>query len=102
MADEDEVNSANNNDEVFVYMGGDMVVPRDVVRAQVHPSVAVIPEIAFQGRQYLEVIDLCEGLTEIGNDAFIECYSLRHVNIPSTVKTIGSFAFGVGHHYRLF
>ena len=48
MADEDEVISANNNDEVFEYMGGDMVVPDDVVRAQVHPSVTVIPEKAFK------------------------------------------------------
>ena len=44
MADEDEVVSANNNEEVFVYMGGNMVVPDDVVRAQVHPSVTVIPD----------------------------------------------------------
>ena len=51
-----------------------------VVRAQVHPSVTVIPDStvctvysAFQGRQNLDVIDLCDGLIEIGNDAFIYC-----------------------------
>ena len=54
MADEEEVISANNNDEVFVYMGGDMVVPDDVVRAQVHPSVAIIPGRAFQSRRKLK------------------------------------------------
>ena len=40
MADEDEVVSANNNEEVCVYMGGNMVVPDDVVRAHqvfIHP-----------------------------------------------------------------
>ena len=48
MADEDEVIRANNNDEVFEYMGGyNMVVPDDVVRTQVHPSVTVIPENVF-------------------------------------------------------
>ena len=48
MADEGEVISANNNEEVFEYMGGDMVVPDDVVRARVYPSVTVIPDRAFQ------------------------------------------------------
>ena len=76
-----------------------MVVPDDVVRAQCSSSSirnCVIPDSAFQRRQNLEVVDLCDGLIEIGNDAFIYCYSLRHVNIPSTVKTIGigSFSFG--------
>ena len=86
--------SANNNDEVFVYMGGDMVVPDDVVRAQVHPSVTVIPERAFFCHTKLEEIELSEGLIEIGNDAFFHCKALIHVNIPSTtVKTIGSSAF---------
>ena len=96
MADEEELISANN-DEVFVYMGGDMVVPMDVVRAQVHPSVTVIPARAFFCHNKLEEIELCEGLTEIGNNAFqqsiYQCSSLKHVNIPSTVKTIGGFAF---------
>ena len=102
MADEDEVNSANNNDEVFEYMGGDMAVPDDVVRAQVHPSVTVIPDRAFQCREKLEEIELCEGLLEIGNYAFLYCESLRHVNIPSTVKTIGSFAFYAAPLQTLF
>ena len=87
MADEDEVISDqliigfilnNDDEEVFVYMGGDMVVPDVVVRARVHPSVTEIPA----------------GLTGVSNvNAFYACGSLKHVNIPSTVKTIGSFAF---------
>ena len=81
-------------DEVFVYMGGDMVVPQDVVRVDVHTSVTtIIPERAFQSHQKLEEIELCEGLLEIGNDAFYNCKSLKHINIPSTVTTIGEFAF---------
>ena len=103
MADEDEVISANNNDEVFEYMGGDMVVPDDVVvHARLHPSVTVIPEKAFRSRHKLEEINLCEGLIEIGNDAFLGCRALRHVNIPSTVKTIGSFAFYAAPLQTLF
>ena len=93
MADEEEVISANNNDEVFEYMGGD--VPGDLVRAQVHPSVAVIPAMAFYNCKKLEEIDLCGGLTEIRNYAFYGCSSLKYVNIPSTIKTIGAMAFFV-------
>ena len=64
MADE-EVISANNNynnndddDEVFVYMGGDMVVPRDVVHARVHPSVTIISTDGFMQRKKLEEVEL--------------------------------------------
>ena len=44
MADE-----ASNNAEVFVYMGGDVVVPNDVVRARVHPSVSTSSKIGGHG-----------------------------------------------------
>ena len=90
MADEDEVIRANNNNnEVFEYMGGNMVVPDEVVHARVHPSVTTIRRYAFQSRRKLEEIDFCEGLTEIGEF----CRALKYINIPSTVKTIDSFAF---------
>ena len=46
--------SDDNSAEVFVYMGGDMVVPLDVARVQVHPSVTVIPEKAFEERIQLK------------------------------------------------
>ena len=93
MADEDEVISANNNDEVFEYMGGDMVVPDDVVRAQVHPSITVIPEKAFYKCKKLEEIDLCEGLLEIGEYAFSQCSSLKRIQVPSSVTKICDSAF---------
>lgn len=88
MADE-----ANNDAEVFMYTEG-VTVPRDVVYVQVHPSVTVIPPKAFQLRQKLEDVELCEGLLEIGNDAFYECVALKRITIPSTVTTIGGHAFG--------
>ena len=43
-------------------------------------------------------VSLPEGLTHIGNFAFVECFDMK-VNIPSTVKSIGNGAFfccGVG------
>ena len=58
--------AANDVDynEVFVYMGGegDERVPRDVVRARVHPSVTRISGEAFVDCIKLVEVELCEGL----------------------------------------
>lgn len=89
----DEGNNINNNTEVFVYTEG-VVVPHDVVRVQVHPSVTIIPEGAFGNRQQLEEVVLCEGLLEIGEAAFQYCKSLKRISIPSTVTIIHQYAFG--------
>ena len=43
---------SNNNTEVFIYTEG-AVVPEDVVRVRVHPTVTVIPGQAFYKRQNL-------------------------------------------------
>ena len=93
-----------NSEEVFVYMGGDMVVPQDVVRVRVHPSVTVIPDDAFtidsdddafdETESILEEVELCEGLLDIGKRAFFCCVSLKRIKIPSTVTVIHKSAFG--------
>ena len=38
---------SSSNSEVFVYTEG-AVVPEDVVRVSVHPSITIIPEEAFR------------------------------------------------------
>ena len=58
-----------------------MIVPRDVVRALVHPSVTRIPAEAFMGCSKLEEVELCEGLAEIGNHAFGHCELLKRMKI---------------------
>ena len=93
-------NETNMNNETFVYMGGDMVVPQDVVRVRVHPSVTVIPEKAFYQRSRLKEIELCEGLQEIGSYAFGMSSAywdsrsvLKQIRVPSSVRLIGDYAF---------
>jgi len=76
---------------------GGEVVPTNVIRAQVHPTVIEIPTTAFNGRTKLEEVDLPEGLLYIGAAAFFECGNLKHINIPSTVKWIGMRAFDGGN-----
>jgi len=82
----------NNDDGVFVYTEG-VVVPSDVVRVRVHPSVTVIPEEVFYRRKKLKEVELCEGLLEIGDHTFSECLALKHINIPSGATRIGLGTF---------
>ena len=86
-------NDPDNEEDIFVYMGGDMIVPRDVVRCRVHPSVTVITAMAFFNCMKLEEIELCEGILEIEEYAFGACMRLKRVNIPSTVTVIHDQAF---------
>jgi len=86
--------ATNNDNGIFVYMGEEgPIVPYDVVRARVHPSVTVISSEPFNNRQRLEEVELCEGLIEIRNMAFEGCYKLKRINIPSTVRIIHRYAF---------
>ena len=71
----------------------EVVVPDDVVRVRVHPSVTVIPGGTFRERYKLEEVELCDDLLEIGKGAFCGCMSLKRINIPSTVTTIRGYAF---------
>ena len=41
---------AQDDDEIFVYMGGDQRVPDGVRRARIHQDVKIIPARAFQLR----------------------------------------------------
>ena len=76
---------------VYIYNGvGE--VPMNVTHVRVDPSVTVIPERVFEFRRLVEV-ELPEGLIRIEDDAFQQCYSLKKINIPSTVAEIARGAF---------
>ena len=84
------------DDEVFVYTGegGAAAVPRDVVRVKVDPSVASIPARAFNERNKLAEVELCEGLVEIGERSFRLCdHSITKINIPNSLRRICDCAF---------
>jgi hypothetical protein len=81
--------------EVFVYTGpGGAVVPDDVVRVRVDPSVTSIPANAFNPRKKLAEVELCEGLVEIGDRSFSWCnHSITKINIPNSIRRIRDGAF---------
>ena len=79
-------------DEIFVYMGGDQRVPSGVRRARIHKDVKIIPALAFQHRQKLISVEFHDGVEIIERYAFCGCRSLRSVKLFG-VKIIKVRAF---------
>ena len=67
MADE------GDNNDVFVYMGGDQQVPWDVTHVRVHKSVKIIPFRAFFRREHLVSVEMHDGVEIIEEGAFNNC-----------------------------
>jgi hypothetical protein len=88
-----ELAMADNAAEALVYMGEGSVVPRDVVRVRIDPSVLAIPEYAFKERTKLKKVQLHDGLREIGLLAFNCCTALNGLQLSGGVESIGSWAF---------
>jgi hypothetical protein len=86
-------NMADNAAEVFVYAGEGAVVPNDVVRVRIDPSVLAIPSRAFEDKYKLQVVQLHDGLREIGRVAFDNCRALQEVQSSNGVERIGHSAF---------
>ena len=85
--------SARAGDE-FVYVGDGILIAYngDKEKLKLPKNVRLIAG-AFAGNTNLKSVTLREGLTAIGDMAFMGCHSLTEVNIPSTVTEIGSNAF---------
>eukprot|EP00984_Skeletonema_dohrnii_P013105 scaffold5400_cov105-Skeletonema_dohrnii-CCMP3373.AAC.5 len=78
---------AHEDDDIFVYMGGDQVVPDDVVRVRIDKSVKIFPArhsnvVAFASCWQLTDLDLPEGLETIEQRAFQNCQDLKRIAIP--------------------
>jgi len=78
--------------DIFVYMGGDQVVPNDVRRVRIDKSVKIIPRRAFQFRRHLIDVEFHDGIETIEQHAFIGCQLLRGVKLLG-IKIIEAAAF---------
>ena len=67
---------------IFVYLGGEQVVPRDVTHVIIHRSVKIIPRGAFSGRTQLVSVETHDGLEKVEGRAFWGCISLRGIKLP--------------------
>jgi hypothetical protein len=82
----------NNDDNIFVYMGGDQEVPWDVTHIRVHESVKIITRMAFSNSKHLVSIEMHDGVEIIEKEAFEDCISLRRIKLPG-VRVIEDDAF---------
>jgi len=82
----------NGNNNVFVYMGGDQRVPRNVTHVRVHKSVKIISQHAFFCCDFLVSIEMHDGVEIIEEMAFSDIHSLRGIKMPG-VRVIENQAF---------
>ena len=59
---------------------------------QLPPNVTEIESYVFYGTE-LESIVLPEGVVSIANNAFSDCTSMKSITIPTTLESIGHWAF---------
>ncbi len=83
----------NDDDEVFVYMGGDQEVPRVVRRVRIHISIKIIPARAFENRENLIYVEFHDEIEIIEENAFAGCSSLSGCIKLLGVKIIKEKAF---------
>ena len=83
---------ADGGTNVFVYLGGEQVVPLDVVHVIIDRSVKIIPEEAFYRRTKLISVETHEEVERIEFNAFYLCTSLRQIKLIG-VREIEQFAF---------
>eukprot|EP00984_Skeletonema_dohrnii_P034477 scaffold33569_cov84-Skeletonema_dohrnii-CCMP3373.AAC.11 len=81
------------DDDIFVYTGGEQVVPDDVRRVRIDKSVNIIPRLAFDNRRRLIDVEFHDGIEIIEVMAFNNCISLRGSIQLLGVKIIGKSAF---------
>ena len=73
-----------DDDGIFVYMGGDQQVPQHVRRARIHRSVKIILAQAFRECIHLISVEFHDGIEIIEEEAFLSCFSLS-----GSIKLLG-------------
>ena len=66
----DHADDGDDNDDVFIYMGGDQRVPQHVTHVRVHKSVKIISREAFQNCRSVS-IEMHDGVEIIDVLGFI-------------------------------
>ena len=84
---------AQDDDDIFVYMGGDQQVPDGVRRARIHRSVKIVPRGAFFNRHQLIYVEFHDDIEIIEKDAFYNCISLKGNIKLLGVRIVKKWAF---------
>ena len=85
--------AAGGREDIFVYTGGEQVVPEDVTHVIVDKSVKIIRREAFHSRRRLVSIEMHDGIEIIEGWAFLGCISLKgSIKLPG-VRVVEDNAF---------
>ena len=95
---EAEAGVQGDDDDIFVYMGGNQRVPNGVRRARIHKSVKIVRANAFRDRRQLISVEFHDGVEIIEEGAFYGCDSLRGPIKLMVVKIIKRQAFSCCYH----
>ena len=49
--------------------------------------------VTYQSREHLQTVTLGEGITHVGNYAFYGCSAITSMSLPSTLESVGHYAF---------
>ncbi len=75
---------AVDDGDIFVYRGGRAT--QRVTHVLIDKSVDEIEEFAFKDCRRLLQVDTHDGLRKVGEEAFINCTSLRRINLKSAIE----------------
>jgi hypothetical protein len=87
------LNGVGDDDDIFVYTGGEQQVPRDVKRVRIAENIDTIPAWTFRNCQQLIEVEGHNKLKKIKRLAFYWCTSLRTVTKMTGVIEIEYYAF---------
>lgn len=84
-----EVKVSNGEARIIKFIGEptNMIVVPNVINGV---KITSIGSEAFTNQTQIEKIIISEGIREISNGAFSNCYSLKEVRLPSTLEDLGS------------
>ena len=92
MVDDARRAGADDDDDIFVYMGSNQRVPDDVRRARIHKSVKIVQARAFKDRRQLIYVEFHDGIEIIEEEAFSGCPLRGGIKLLG-VKIIKEWAF---------
>ena len=84
--------AAQDDDEIFVYMGGNQQVPEHIRRAKIHISVKIIRENVFFKCKHLIYVEFHDGVEIIEEWAFYRCPLRGRIKLLG-VKIVQNYAF---------
>ncbi len=80
-------------DHAFHEERNDQTNGKNLEKVIISEGITKIGDFAFIGCENLESIQLPEGLIDLGDQTFIGCKNLKEINIPSSLERLDTYVF---------